>query len=71
MGSVSEQPLRGHPSDGLFTVASLTFGIFYCFFVITHNRHRILHRSVTRRPDSAWLSQQLRRRSPTTLRDDI
>ena len=35
-----------------FTVPTLTFGVLYCFFVIAHNRHRILHFNVTRQPTS-------------------
>src|SRR5208337_5673831 len=31
-----------------FTVPTLTFGVLYCFFVIAHDRRRILHRNVTR-----------------------
>jgi len=47
-----------------FTVPTLTFGMLYCFFVISHDRRRILHFSVTRRPTSAWVSQQLREAFP-------
>ena len=43
-----------------FTVPTLTFGILYCFFVIDHNRRRILHLNVTRNPDSSWVALQLR-----------
>jgi transposase InsO family protein len=42
-----------------FTVPTLTFGILYCFFVIAHNRRRILHFNTTRHPTSAWVAQQL------------
>jgi hypothetical protein len=42
-----------------FTVPMLTFGVLYCFFVIAHDRRRILHINVTRHPGSAWVSQQL------------
>jgi putative transposase len=34
--------------------------MIYCFFVISHNRRRILHCNVTGHPTSAWVSQQLR-----------
>ena len=34
-----------------FTVPTLTFGMLYCFFVISHDRRRILHCNVTRAPD--------------------
>ena len=38
-----------------FTVPTLTFGVLYCFFVIAHDRRRILHCNVTRTPSSAWV----------------
>ncbi len=47
-----------------FTVPTLSFGILHCFFVISHDRRRILHFNVTKRPDSAWVSQQLREAFP-------
>jgi len=47
-----------------FTVPTLTFGIFYCFFVIAHDRRRILYFNVTRHPTSAWVVQQLRETFP-------
>jgi putative transposase len=43
-----------------FTVQTLTFGVLYCFFVIAHDRRRILHCDVTKHPTSAWVVQQLR-----------
>ena len=43
-----------------FTVPTLTFGILYCFFVITHDRRRILHCNVTRNPQAVWVAMQLR-----------
>jgi putative transposase len=43
-----------------FTVPTLTFGVLYCFFVIAHDRRRILGCSVTKHPTSAWVIQQLR-----------
>ena len=33
-----------------FTVPTLTFGTLYWFFVIGHDRRRILHFNVTRNP---------------------
>ena len=53
-----------------FTVPALTFGVLYCFFVIAHDRRRILHCNVTRWPTSAWIVQQLREAFPydSTLR---
>ena len=47
-----------------FTVPTLTFGVLYCFFVISHDRRRILHYSVTQHPGSAWVTQQLREAFP-------
>jgi transposase InsO family protein len=47
-----------------FTVPTLTFGVLYGFFVISHDRRRILHFGVTRHPASAWVSQQLRNAFP-------
>jgi transposase InsO family protein len=47
-----------------FTVPTLTFGILYCFFIIGHDRRRILHFNVTRHPTSTWIVQQLREAFP-------
>jgi transposase InsO family protein len=47
-----------------FTVPTLTFGMIYCFFVISHDRRRILHCNVTRHPTSVWVTQQLREAFP-------
>jgi transposase InsO family protein len=47
-----------------FTVPTLTFGVLYCFFVISHDRRRILHFNVTKYPSSAWVCQQLREAFP-------
>jgi putative transposase len=44
----------------LFTVPTVTFEVLYCFFVIAHDRRRILHFNVTRNPTSGWVVQQLR-----------
>ena len=47
-----------------FTVPTITFGVLYCFFVIAHDRRRILHFNVTKHPSSAWVIQQLREAFP-------
>jgi hypothetical protein len=47
-----------------FTVATLTFGVLHCFFVIAHDRRRILHCNVTRHPSSLWITQRLREAFP-------
>ena len=50
-----------------FTVPTLTFGVLYCFFVIAHDRRRILGCSVTKHPTSVWVIQQLRKAFPYDL----
>src|SRR5260221_358071 len=47
-----------------FTVPTITFGVLYCFFVISHDRRRILHFNVTKHPTSSWIVQQLREAFP-------
>jgi hypothetical protein len=42
-----------------FTVPTLTFGVLYCFFLIAHDRRRILRCHVTRNPSSLWIVQQM------------
>jgi len=43
-----------------FTVPTLTFGVLYCFFVIDHDRRKILHLNVTQNPSAPWVALQLR-----------
>jgi transposase InsO family protein len=43
-----------------FTVPTLTFGVLYCFFVVGHDRRKILHCNVTRQPNALWIVLQLR-----------
>jgi transposase InsO family protein len=43
-----------------FTVPTLTFGVLNCFFVISHDRRKILHFNVTRNPHALSIVQQLR-----------
>ena len=47
-----------------FTVPTITFGVVYCFFVIAHDRRRILHLNTTTHPTSLWVVQQLREAFP-------
>lgn len=47
-----------------FSVPTVTFGVLYGFFIIGHDRRRILHFNVTRHPTSAWIVQQLREAFP-------
>jgi len=50
-----------------FTVPTITFGVLYGFFVISHGRRRILHLNVTKHPTSLWVVQQLRDAFPFEL----
>jgi hypothetical protein len=43
-----------------FTVPTLTFGVLYGFFVIDHDRRKILHLKVTENPSAPWVALQLR-----------
>ncbi len=47
-----------------FTELTLTLGVLHYFFVILHDRRRILHCNLTRDLTSAWVSQQLREALP-------
>ena len=47
-----------------FTVPTITFSVLYCFFLIGHDRRRILHCNVTKHPTSLWIVQQLREAFP-------
>lgn len=47
-----------------FTIPTITFSVLYCFFVIGHDRRRILHFNVTKHPTSLWVVQQLREAFP-------
>jgi transposase InsO family protein len=42
-----------------FTVPTLTFGVLYCFFIIVHDRRRILHHNATPNPNALWVALQL------------
>jgi putative transposase len=60
--------LRNHrevvAARDFFTAPTITFGVFYCFFVISYDRRRILHVNVTKHPTSGWIIQQLREALP-------
>jgi transposase InsO family protein len=51
-----------------FVVPTLTFRVLYCFFVIEHDRRRILHFNATAHPTSDWILQQLREALPFACR---
>src|ERR1700686_1349895 len=54
--------LRNHreaiASMDFFTVPTITFSALYCFFVISHDRRRILHFNVTKHSTSLLIDQQ-------------
>ncbi len=43
-----------------FSVPTITCNVLYCFFILGHDRRRILHFNVTSHPTSAWIVQQMR-----------
>jgi putative transposase len=47
-----------------FTIPTAAFRLLCCFFVISHDRRRILHLNVARHPTSSWIIQQLREAFP-------
>ena len=47
-----------------FTVPTVRFQVLYCFFVIEHQRRRILHFNATAHPTGDWIVQQLREALP-------
>jgi putative transposase len=49
-----------------FTVPTITFGVLYCFFVIGHQRRKVLCCNVTRNPNALWIVQQMREAWPYT-----
>ena len=51
-----------------FTVPTVTLGVLYCFFVIEHERRKILHGNVTRHPTAEWVVQPLREVFPEPCR---
>jgi transposase InsO family protein len=51
-----------------FTVPPVTFRALYCFFVIEHQRRKILHCNVTPHPTAEWIIQQLREAFPEPCR---
>ncbi len=40
-----------------FTVPTASFRILYCFFIIEHERRKILHFNVTPHPSAEWVVQ--------------
>jgi hypothetical protein len=46
-------------SIDFFTVPTATFHVLYVFFVLAHDRRRVLHFNVTEHPSAAWTAQQI------------
>jgi transposase InsO family protein len=46
-------------SIDFFTVPTATFRVLYVFFVLAHDRRRLLHFNVTEHPGAAWTAQQI------------
>jgi transposase InsO family protein len=46
-------------SIDFFTVPTATFRVLYVFFVLAHDRRRVLHFNVTEFPSAAWTAQQI------------
>ncbi|MCP4460717.1 MAG: transposase family protein [Cytophagales bacterium] len=51
---------EGIAAMDFFTVPTLFFRNLYCFFVILHDKRRLIHFSVTFHPTAEWVSQQLK-----------
>ncbi len=60
--------LRNHRDDitamDFFVVPTISFRLLYVWFIIDHDRRRILHVNVTPHPTSQWVIQQLRESFP-------
>jgi transposase InsO family protein len=46
-------------SIDFFAVPTATFRVLYVFFVLAHNRRRVLHFNVTEHPSATWTAQQI------------
>src|SRR5207245_673360 len=64
LARVSCDHREGIAAMDFFTVPTISFGVLYCFFVIRHDRRRILHFNITKHPTSSWIIQQLRQAFP-------
>lgn len=42
-----------------FVVPTATFRLLYCFLILSHDRHRIVHFNVTAHPTAEWTAQQM------------
>jgi len=61
MADVPQKPSRGHLLRWSFSPSQRSLLVFCtAFFVIGHDRRKILHFNVTRNPNALWVVQQLR-----------
>ena len=55
--------LKNHAADivscDFFTVPTATFRILFVFFLISHDRRKVLHFNVTNSPSAEWTAQQV------------
>jgi hypothetical protein len=54
-----------------FTVPTLTFGVLHCFFVIGHDRRKIMHFNVTPNPNALGSHSNCERHGPANSRTDF
>ena len=69
MEDLPGQPSRGHRGDAFLHRTDPDFRrsvlLLFSFFVIAHDRRKVLHFNVTWHPTAAWVGQQLREVSRT------
>ncbi|MCP4143553.1 MAG: transposase family protein, partial [Chloroflexi bacterium] len=51
---------EGIAAMDFFTVPTLFFRNLYCFFIIRHDKRKLVHFNVTFNPTAEWVSQQLK-----------
>jgi hypothetical protein len=70
VADVPEKHREAIAAMDFFTVPMLTFAVPYCFFVIAHDRYKILHLHVTQIPMLFGLYSKYARQGPTNSRTD-
>jgi hypothetical protein len=56
---LSSQSPRSHGRDGFLYGPDGHLRVLYCFFVISHDRRRVLHFKVTEHPTAPWTAHQV------------
>jgi hypothetical protein len=64
LADIPPEPSRGNCSHGLLHRTDAHVWRLYCFFVIGHDRRKILRFNVIRNPNALWIVQQLREAWP-------